>query len=392
MTGPAAEWSDAHARRSAARLRDARRIVVKVGSALLVDDQTGRLDEHWLAGLVGDLARVRSRGQQVVVVSSGAIALGSRTLGLVPRRNRLDESQAAAAVGQIQLARAWRNALSVHGLEVAQVLLTLDDSDHRRRYLNARNTLETLLRLGVVPVVNENDTVATAEIRYGDNDRLAARVAQMISADCLVLLSDVSGLYARDPRVDPAAALVPEVATLTPDIRAMASDAVTGGMGSGGMRTKLLAADVATSAGTAMVIAYGRREAPLAALESGEACTWFLPGAVSPVTARKQWIAGTLQPTGELCVDDGAARALAAGASLLAAGVRSVDGTFGRGDAVRILGPDGVEIARGLAAYSSDEARRIAGRHSGEITDLLGYRGRDALVHRDDLVLARTTG
>jgi glutamate 5-kinase len=380
-------WTEALAQASAQRLSSARRIVVKVGSALLVDADTGQLNEAWLASLAADLARLRARGQQTIVVSSGAIALGSRRLGLSIRRNRLDESQAAAAVGQIQLARAWRNALDEHSIEVAQILLTLDDSDDRRRYINARTTMETLLRLGCMPVVNENDTVATAEIRYGDNDRLAARVAQMLSADCLVLLSDVEGLYSADPRSNPEARFIPEVERMTDDIAAMGTGAVTA-FGSGGMTTKLAAARIATAAGCAMVIGLGRRAAPLEMLEQGNPCSWFLAEA-TPVTARKQWISGTLKPTGQLVVDAGAARALAAGSSLLPAGVLRVEGDFVRGAAVRLLSAEGVEIGRGLVAYPSDEAARLAGRQTREIADLLGYRGRDALVHRDDMVLTK---
>jgi len=380
-------WTAARAQASGHRLLAARRVVVKVGSALLVDADTGQLNEAWLESLAADLARLRARGQQVIVVSSGAIALGSRRLGLNIRRNRLDESQAAAAVGQIQLARAWRNVLTEHELEVAQILLTLDDSDDRRRYINARNTMETLLRLGCVPVVNENDTVATAEIRYGDNDRLAARVAQMLGADCLVLLSDVEGLYSADPRRHPDAHFVPEVLRLTDDIEAMATGSVSS-FGSGGMTTKLAAARIATAAGCAMVIALGRRDTPLTELEQGSPCTWFLAQA-TPVAARKQWLGGTLKTTGALVVDQGAARALAAGSSLLPAGVRRVDGEFVRGAAVRLVSEDGQELGRGLVAYPSEEARKLAGHHSREIADLLGYRGRDALVHRDDMVLLK---
>ncbi len=380
-------WSPALAEASRKRLQSARRVVLKVGSALLVDADTGALDETWLVALAADIARLRGRGQQVIVVSSGAIALGSRRLGLAVRRNRLDESQAAAAVGQIQLARAWRNVLGEHELEVAQILLTLDDSDDRRRFINARNTLETLLRLGCVPVVNENDTVATAEIRYGDNDRLAARVAQMISADVLVLLSDVEGLYSADPRLDQTAQFIAEVAQIDARITAVAGGASTP-FGSGGMATKVAAAQIATAAGCAMVIGLGRREAPVAALEAGRPCTWFL-AAASPVAARKHWLAGMLTPAGTLVVDAGAARALAAGSSLLPAGVLRVEGEFARGAVVRLVATEGREIGRGLVGYPAEEARRIAGHHSREIADLLGYRGRDALVHRDDMVLVK---
>jgi glutamate 5-kinase len=374
-------------RSRARRLRDARRLVVKVGSALLVDGRTGRLNRTWLESLADDLAVAAERGQQVIVVSSGAIAMGRRHLDLPAGRLRLEESQAAAAVGQIRLARAWQEILEARGLATAQVLLTLDDTEDRRRYLNARSTLDTLLALGAVPVINENDTVATAEIRYGDNDRLAARVAQMASADCLVLLSDIDGLYTADPGRDPDARFIPEVREISPAIDAMASGP-TSGLGSGGMTTKIAAARIAVGAGCALCIASGRRMHPLRAVHDGERCTWFWPSA-SPVAVRKQWIAGTLQPRGRLTVDDGCARALLKGKSLLPAGVTKVAGRFERGDTVSVLGPDGGEIARGLAAYSAEDAARIAGRRSGEIEALLGYRGREELVHRDDLVVLR---
>ena len=367
------------------RLPAARRVVVKVGSALLAEAGSGRVNRGWLESLAEDIAALRARGQEVVVVSSGAIALGRRQLGLAAGRLRLEESQAAAAAGQIRLAHAWKEVLEQHGFAVAQVLLTLGDTEERRRYLNARNTLTTLLRLGAIPVINENDTVATAEIRYGDNDRLAARVAQMVSADALVLLSDVDGLYTADPCRDPHASLVPLVEAITPEIEAMAGGSASD-VGSGGMVTKLLAAKIAVAAGCHMCIAAGREHNPLSSIESGARCTWFV-AAASPVTLRKQWIAGLLKPVGELHVDEGAARALGDGRSLLPAGVVNVVGRFDKGDVVIVRGPAGVEIARGLAAYSSQEAQRIRGRKSGELEGLLGYRGRDELIHRDDLVL-----
>jgi glutamate 5-kinase len=367
------------------RLRDARRIVVKIGSALLVDSTTGRLNRQWLETLAEDLDRLRRRGQEVVVVSSGAIALGRRHLGLAPGRLKLEESQAAAAVGQIRLAHAWKEVLEHHGHTVAQVLLTFADTEQRRRYLNARNTLTTLLRLGAVAVINENDTVATAEIRYGDNDRLAARVAQMVSADCLVLLSDVDGLYTADPTRDSTAELIPEVTKITPAIEAMAGGSASD-VGSGGMATKLSAAKIAVGAGCSMCVAAGREPHALARIERGARCTWFA-AEQTPATVRKQWIAGSLHPAGELHVDDGAARALRSGKSLLPAGVVRIKGRFDRGDTVVVRDVSGLEIARGLAAYSSGDAQRILGRRSQELEALLGFRGRDEMIHRDDLVL-----
>ena len=367
------------------RLAAARRVVIKVGSALLVEKSTGSVNRDWLEALADDVAAMRARGQEVVLVSSGAIALGRRELGLAKRKPKLEEKQAAAAVGQIRLAHAWKEVLERRGFAVAQVLLTLGDTEERRRYLNARNTLTTLLRLGAIPVINENDTVATAEIRYGDNDRLGARVAQMVSADCLVLLSDVDGLYTADPTRDETAQFIPEVPRITPEIEAMAGGSASD-VGSGGMATKVLAAKIAVAAGCHMCIAAGREAHPLRRIGSGARCTWFVAGA-SPVTVRKQWIAGMLKPSGEMVVDVGAARALRDGSSLLPAGVTEVRGRFDRGDAVVVLDAAGVEIARGLAAYSSTDAERIRGRRSSELEALLGFRGRDEMIHRDDLVL-----
>jgi glutamate 5-kinase len=367
------------------RLAAARRVVIKVGSALLVEKSTGSVNRDWLEALADDVAAMRARGQEVVLVSSGAIALGRRELGLAKRKPKLEEKQAAAAVGQIRLAHAWKEVLERRGFTVAQVLLTLGDTEERRRYLNARNTLTTLLRLGAIPVINENDTVATAEIRYGDNDRLGARVAQMVSADCLVLLSDVDGLYTADPTRDETAQFIPEVPRITPEIESMAGGSASD-VGSGGMATKVLAAKIAVAAGCHLCIAAAREAHPLRRIESGARCTWFVADA-SPVTVRKQWIAGMLKPAGELVVDAGAARALRDGSSLLPAGVTAVKGRFDRGDAVVVLDPEGVEIARGLAAYSSTDAERIRGRHSSELEALLGFRGRDEMIHRDDLVL-----
>jgi glutamate 5-kinase len=366
-------------------LASARRLIVKIGSALLVDDASGDIRRTWLQALSEDLARCRGRGQEVLIVSSGAIAVGRRHLGLTGRALKLEEKQAAAATGQIRLAHAYQEALAKHGLSVAQILLTPEDTEERRRHLNARATLEQLLALGAVPVINENDTVATTEIRFGDNDRLAARVAQMISADTLVLLSDIDGLYTADPRKDAAARHIPEVCELTPAIEAMGG-AAPQGYSSGGMVTKLAAARIALAAGCRMVIAEGHGLHPLAAIEQGARCTWFLPAA-EPRTARKRWIAGTLNPMGALVVDDGAAAALKRGTSLLPAGVVAVEGSFERGDAIIVRNGDGREVARGLSAYSSADARAIAGHKSGEIEAILGYRGRHEMIHRDDLVV-----
>lgn len=372
-------------RTSAVPLINARRVVIKVGSALLVDGASGNVNRAWIESLAADVARLRGRGQDVLLVSSGAIALGRRRLGLEPGKLKLEESQAAAAVGQIRLAHAWTEVLEQHGLAVAQILLTFGDTEQRRRYLNARSTLSTLLKLGSIPVINENDTVATAEIRYGDNDRLAARVAQMMSADCLVLLSDVDGMYTADPTKQSSAQFIPEIRAITPEIERMAGG-VASDVGSGGMATKVAAGKIAVAAGCHMCVARGRDLYPLKQIEAGTRCTWFYPAA-SPATVRKQWIAGTLKPAGELFVDAGAAVALRNGKSLLPAGVTRVLGAFERGDALIVRDEQGRELARGLSAYSSDDAERIRGRKSGEIEALVGFRGRDELIHRDDLVL-----
>jgi glutamate 5-kinase len=365
-------------------IREARRLIVKIGSSLLVDEASGHIRRAWMASLCDDVARLRARGQEVILVSSGAVAVGRRHLGLTPPL-RLEEKQAAAATGQIRLAHAYQEALERHGITVAQVLLTLADSEDRRRFLNARNTLDTLLRLGAVPVINENDTVATTEIRFGDNDRLAARVAQMSGADALVLFSDIDGLYTNDPRKHPDARFLPEVTEITPQIEAMAGDPGSS-VGTGGMVTKLVAAKICLSAGCRMAICKGEPLHPLTALENGARVTWFLPSA-GPMTARKQWIAGSMSPMGSLHLDDGAARALASGKSLLPAGIRAIDGEFDRGDCVLVRDGAGRVIGRGLSAYAADDARAIMGRKSADIESVLGYRGRDEIIHRDDLVM-----
>ncbi|MBL8658825.1 MAG: glutamate 5-kinase [Rhodospirillales bacterium] len=371
--------------RTSTSLQAGRRLVIKIGSALLVDEADGAIRRDWLEALVADVVAFRGGGQEVLIVSSGAIAVGRRHLGLGRRSLHLDEKQAAAATGMIRLAHAYQEALAAHGVTVAQVLLTLDDSEDRRRYINARNTLATLLRFGAVPLINENDTVATDEIRFGDNDRLAARVAAMVSADTLVLLSDIDGLYSADPRSDPAARLIPEVHEISAEIEAMAAGAAAG-YGTGGMVTKLAAARIAVAAGCRMVIADGRRLHPLEQIDRSGRRTWFLPAA-TPQAARKRWIAGTLNPAGSITIDAGAVRALASGKSLLPAGVVAIDGEFGKGAAIIVKSADGRELGRGLSAYSAADARRIIGKKTGEIEICLGYRGRDELVHRDDLAL-----
>jgi glutamate 5-kinase len=371
----------------AAAWSEARRIVVKIGSALLVDSGNGRIKSTWLNSLADDVADLVHSGRQVILVSSGAIALGRRVLGLPPGPLLLEQSQAAAAVGQITLAHSYQELFKVRGLTTAQVLLTLGDTEERRRYLNARRTIDTLLGHGAIPVVNENDTVATSEIRYGDNDRLSARVASMMSADCLVLLSDVDGLYTRPPGSDPSARRLDVVREITPEIEAMAGDAGTE-LSRGGMKTKLEAGRIALGAGTDMVIASGKVLHPLRALSESAPCTWFL-ALSDPVAAKKRWIAGQLEPRGSVEIDPGAERALLAGKSLLPAGVTRVAGQFDRGDAVIIRGRDGREIGRGLIAYARAEAERIIGRKSGEITAILGYEGRSELIHRDDMALIR---
>ena len=366
-------------------LAGVKRLVVKIGSALLVEEASGTIHRTWLNALADDVAALVARGTEVILVSSGAIAVGRRHLELKRGALKLEEKQAAAATGQVRLAHAYQEALARHDLTVAQVLLTLGDTEERRRHLNARATLTTLLRLGAVPVINENDTVATTEIRFGDNDRLAARVAAMIDAEALVLLSDIDGLYTADPRLDPEAAFVPEVPAITPEIEAMAGKAPVG-YSSGGMVTKLAAARSAVGAGCRMAIADGRLLNPLAAIQAGGRATWFL-SQVEPRTARKRYIAGSLKPNGAFALDAGALKALRAGKSLLPAGVTAVEGSFERGDAVVLRAAEGTEVGRGLTAYSAADARRIIGHKSRDIESILGYRGREELIHRDDLVL-----
>ena len=371
----------------ASKIKKVNRIVIKIGSALLVDQETDRINKEWLTSLADDIGVLRRRNQDVVIVSSGAIALGRRQLGLPAGRLNLRESQAAAATGMVRLASVYQDVLGNQNLSIAQVLLTLDDSENRRRYINARNTLETLLKLSVVPLINENDTVATDEIRFGDNDRLAARVAAMVSADLLVLLSHVDGLYDVDPRKNSNAKHISLVENeITERILAMAGSEISSD-GSGGMVTKLEAGRIAMSAGTHMIISDGVGHSPISRIEAGALCTWFVPQA-NPKTARKSWISSSLNPAGTVIVDKGALIALGKGKSLLPAGVISVNGRFERGDLIIVKSPDGLEVARGLVAYSSRDAQKIIGHKTNEIGVILGYRGRDELIHRDDLVLS----
>jgi glutamate 5-kinase len=365
-------------------LSEYRRLVIKVGSSLLIDNDD-KVHRGWLEGLAENIATLKSNGQEVLIVSSGAIAIGSTVLGINKRRARLEDLQAAAAAGQVQLVTAWQEALALHGITAAQVLLTPEDTENRRRFLNARGTLEKLLDHSVVPIINENDTVATEEIRYGDNDRLAARVAQLVMADALILLSDVDGLYTADPGSFDAAEHIPEVHKITEDIQAMAGE-TRSDIGSGGMSTKVQAARIATHAGCSTVIASGAIERPLESLASGGTCTIFRAQG-SPAAARKQWLAGVLEVHGELRLDDGAVNALNDGKSLLPVGVVEVVGNFRRGDVVTLVDSRGNELGRGLAEYSSEEAERLAGCHSEQIEERLGYRGRSVMVHRDELVL-----
>jgi glutamate 5-kinase len=369
---------------SAALLAKARRIVVKIGSALLVDQSSGTLRDAWLNGLAADVADLKAQGRDVLLVSSGSIALGRRILKLPAGPLALEQSQAAAAVGQIRLAQAYAQVLAPHGIIAAQVLVTLEDTENRRRYLNARATLAALLDMGTVPIVNENDTVATDEIRYGDNDRLAAQVAALTGADVTVLLSDVDGLYTADPRRDPGARHLPVVERITPEIEAMAGGAA-GEHSRGGMRTKVLAARMATQAGGSLAVTLGAVDRPLSALRGAARATWFLPDG-DPRTARKLWISA-MKPKGTIRVDAGAVAALARGRSLLPAGVTAVEGSFGRGDPVDIAGPDGAVLARALAGYDAAEAALIAGLQSRDIAARLGHPGRAALIHRDDMAI-----
>ncbi|MEO7786207.1 MAG: glutamate 5-kinase [Sphingomicrobium sp.] len=367
-----------------AALAAARRITVKVGSSLIVGDDDGVRDD-WLASVGSDIAALHGAGKQVVLVSSGAVALGRRHLKL-RKSGRLDHKQAAAAAGQALLMQAWERALAPHGVPTAQLLLTIDDTEQRRRSLNARATLDVLLAQGGLPIINENDSVATDELRYGDNDRLSARAAQLVRSDVLVLLSDVDGLYTADPSRDPAAAHIPFVAAITAEIEAHAGGAGQAGVGTGGMRTKLEAARIASNFGCATIIACGRDPHPLDRLAKGARATLVAPSG-SPASAYKAWIRGALAPGGAVTIDDGAANALAAGKSLLPAGITQVEGDFDRGACIRVLDRAGTEIARGIAAYSAAEAALIRGRASRDIAEQLGYSRSDELIHRDDLVM-----
>lgn len=366
-------------------LDKAKRVVIKIGSALLVEQDSGALHQAWLTALAEDIAALHARGKQVVIVSSGSIALGSRSLNCPRRRMNLAQQQASAAVGQVALVHAYSQALAQHEIGCAQILLTLQDTESRPRYLNAKNTLEELLRLQIVPIINENDTVATNEIRYGDNDRLSARVAQMLAADCLVLLSDIDGLYTADPSVDADAQHLPEVRELSAAIKAMAGD-VRSHYGSGGMHTKLAAAEIVMSSGCTMVVTNGTRLNPLQALQNGARATWFAPSS-TPQKARKSWLAHHLKPAGQVMVDGGAVKALKQGRSLLAAGVTAVQGQFRQGELVDIVSQEGQTFARGLINYNAKEAALLAGHQSQAMADILGYIGSETVIHRDDLVL-----
>lgn len=364
-------------------LLKAKRLVLKIGSSLLVNETTGQVKNTWLNALADDILTARERGQQVIIVTSGAVAVGRRALGLPAGKLLLPQKQASAAVGQIRLAHYYQEVLAERGLKVAQILLTLDDSEDRKRYLNARNTLNTLLDLGIIPVINENDTVATSEIKVGDNDRLAARVAQMASADALVIFSDIKGLYTANPRKDPSAKLIPVVEKLTPEIEAMA-DGAGSSVGTGGMATKLMAARLCMEAGCDMAIALGSELHPLTRMEKTGEGTWFLADK-SPISARKAWIGGAIKPRGTLVLDAGAVKALDKGKSLLPAGIKAVKGSFERGDAVTLEDENGLFLGKGLTAYNARDAKAIAGKHSNEIESILGYHGQDEIIHRDDL-------
>lgn len=364
-------------------LLKAKRLVLKIGSSLLVNETTGQVKNTWLNALADDILAARERGQQVIIVTSGAVAVGRRALGLPAGKLLLPQKQASAAVGQIRLAHYYQEVLAERGLKVAQILLTLDDSEDRKRYLNARNTLNTLMDLGIIPVINENDTVATSEIKVGDNDRLAARVAQMASADALVIFSDIKGLYTANPRKDPSAKLIPVVEKLTPEIEAMA-DGAGSAVGTGGMATKLMAARLCMEAGCDMAIALGSEMHPLTRMEKTGEGTWFLADK-SPISARKAWIGGAIKPRGTLVLDAGAVKALDKGKSLLPAGIKAVKGSFERGDAVTLEDENGLFLGKGLTAYNARDAKAIAGKHSDEIESILGYHGQDEIIHRDDL-------
>lgn len=365
-------------------LANYRRLVIKVGSSLLVDD-AGQLNRAWLESLADDVAELAKAGHAVLIVSSGAIAIGSSVLGINKQRARLEDLQAAAAAGQVQLVHAYQECLGRHKITAAQVLLTPDDTENRRRFLNARRTLEKLLERSVIPIINENDTVATEEIRYGDNDRLAARIAQLVMADALILLSDVDGFYTADPGSSKDAKHIPLVTSINSDTLAMAGE-TRSDVGTGGMATKVQAASIAMHAGCSTVIASGALTHPLRALNDGARCTIFQASA-TPAAARKQWLAGVLEVRGDLQLDDGAVKALRAGGSLLPVGVVTVSGNFRRGDVVTLKNTSGADIGRGLAEYSGDEAVRLAGLQSDQIEAALGYRGRAVMVHRDELVL-----
>ena len=365
--------------------KNARKIIIKIGSSLLVDKQEGRLKQDWLAALAEDVEKLLTDEKQVIIVSSGAIALGRRALGLRAGPLKLEQSQAAAAAGQVFLTQAYQSLFARHNRNTAQILVTLDDTEERARHINARNTIETLLSLGAIPIVNENDSVATQEIRYGDNDRLAARVASMTQADCLVLLSDIDGLYSGPPGSSPDVHKIDSVEQITPKIEAMAGS-VGSDYGSGGMITKLAAGKIAMQAGTHMVITSGLEPHPLRLLDNPTTGTWFL-AQTTPGKARKRWIAGSLKKGGQLIIDQGASQALENGRSLLAAGITKVVGEFDRGETVHILAQDGTELAYGICAYSSKNVQKILGRKSSEFTEILGYPGRSNVIHRNDLVL-----
>lgn len=368
-------------------LKKAKRIVIKIGSALLVEESRGAVHRKWLESLAADMAEARARGQEIILVSSGAIAVGRHQLDFAPGvKLTLSEQQAAAAAGMVRLVHAYQEVLGHYDMTVGQILLTLDDSENRRRYINARNTIDTLLAAGAVPLINENDTVATDEIRFGDNDRLAARVAAMISADTLILLSDIDGLYTGDPTKNSEAKFIPVIDEITSEIEAMAGGSGTS-YGSGGMVTKIAAARIAMNAGCRMVIAPGEGLNPINRVIEGGRCSWFLPSS-TPAGARKQWISGTLKSAGKVVVDAGALKALNAGKSLLPAGVKAIEGNFERGAAVTIVDGNGKELGRGLITYPSSDARKIIGRKSSEFESQLGYLGRKELIHRDDLVLS----